>query len=205
MLIIPLFSLSLTFSSFFSLLSTYFWLQEQLDVALSKTCKHFDVSHYTKVQLAYTLLGKTQVSGLTCLQGLWGMAKHGWIWWSNCCPDFIWHFVCPSPSQYFRAVCIQLEFSCFLNLKAFLTPLQQKNLPQTGWLNHHKTWKCNLVNSSFSLSWLYLLALVECFHPSEWIQGLLIGVENTLGFPGHACHPLWLSSAYSWSADTHTN
>lgn len=45
-----------------------FRLQEQLDVALSKTCKHFDVLHYTKVQLAYTLLGKTQVSGLTCLQ-----------------------------------------------------------------------------------------------------------------------------------------
>lgn len=37
-------------------------MQEQLDVALSKTCKHFDVSHYTKVQLAYKLLGKTQVS-----------------------------------------------------------------------------------------------------------------------------------------------
>ncbi|KAM7373051.1 hypothetical protein PAMP_007934 [Pampus punctatissimus] len=36
--------------------------REQLDVALSKTCKHFDVAHYTKVQLAYTLLGKTQVS-----------------------------------------------------------------------------------------------------------------------------------------------
>uniref|UniRef100_A0A667Z4X4 VPS50 subunit of EARP/GARPII complex n=1 Tax=Myripristis murdjan TaxID=586833 RepID=A0A667Z4X4_9TELE len=35
---------------------------EQLDVALSKTCKHFDVSHYTKVQLAYTLLGKTQTA-----------------------------------------------------------------------------------------------------------------------------------------------
>ncbi|KAG8005136.1 Syndetin, partial [Nibea albiflora] len=35
-------------------------IEEQLDVALSKTCKHFDVSHYTKVQLAYTLLGKTQ-------------------------------------------------------------------------------------------------------------------------------------------------
>lgn len=40
-------------------------LQEQLDVALSKTCKHFDVAHYTKVQLAYTLLGKTQVSAST--------------------------------------------------------------------------------------------------------------------------------------------
>uniref|UniRef100_A0A9J8BET8 VPS50 subunit of EARP/GARPII complex n=1 Tax=Cyprinus carpio carpio TaxID=630221 RepID=A0A9J8BET8_CYPCA len=35
-------------------------IEEQLDVALSKTCKHFDVSHYTKVQLAYKLLGKTQ-------------------------------------------------------------------------------------------------------------------------------------------------
>uniref|UniRef100_A0A673FIQ6 Syndetin-like n=1 Tax=Sinocyclocheilus rhinocerous TaxID=307959 RepID=A0A673FIQ6_9TELE len=35
---------------------------EQLDVALSKTCKHFDVSHYTKVQLAYKLLGKTQTA-----------------------------------------------------------------------------------------------------------------------------------------------
>uniref|UniRef100_A0A4W6EU69 VPS50 subunit of EARP/GARPII complex n=1 Tax=Lates calcarifer TaxID=8187 RepID=A0A4W6EU69_LATCA len=35
---------------------------EQLDVALSKTCKHFDVLHYTKVQLAYTLLGKTQTA-----------------------------------------------------------------------------------------------------------------------------------------------
>lgn len=64
-------------------------LQEQLDVALSKTCKHFDVVHYTKVQLAYTLLGKTQVSGLTYLQG------HGeWIIVAGChrailAPDFI--------------------------------------------------------------------------------------------------------------------
>uniref|UniRef100_A0A3Q4BWP6 Uncharacterized protein n=1 Tax=Mola mola TaxID=94237 RepID=A0A3Q4BWP6_MOLML len=37
-------------------------IEEQLDVALSKTCKHFDVLHYTKVQLAYTLLGKTQTA-----------------------------------------------------------------------------------------------------------------------------------------------
>ncbi|XP_051925217.1 syndetin isoform X2 [Hippocampus zosterae] len=37
-------------------------IEEQLDVALSKTCKHFDVSHYTKVHLAYTLLGKTQTA-----------------------------------------------------------------------------------------------------------------------------------------------
>uniref|UniRef100_A0A672M1J9 VPS50 subunit of EARP/GARPII complex n=1 Tax=Sinocyclocheilus grahami TaxID=75366 RepID=A0A672M1J9_SINGR len=37
-------------------------IEEQLDVALSKTCKHFDVSHYTKVHLAYKLLGKTQTA-----------------------------------------------------------------------------------------------------------------------------------------------
>uniref|UniRef100_A0A8C7ZWN8 VPS50 EARP/GARPII complex subunit n=1 Tax=Oryzias sinensis TaxID=183150 RepID=A0A8C7ZWN8_9TELE len=37
-------------------------IEEQLDVALSKTCKHFDVLHYTKVQMAYTLLGKTQTA-----------------------------------------------------------------------------------------------------------------------------------------------
>ncbi|KAM9383674.1 syndetin isoform 1-T1 [Pholidichthys leucotaenia] len=37
-------------------------IEEQLDVALSKTCKHFDDSHYTKVQMAYTLLGKTQTA-----------------------------------------------------------------------------------------------------------------------------------------------
>lgn len=56
--------------SFPHLLSSIcFCLQEQLDVALSKTCKHFDVSHYTKVHLAYTLLGKTQVSCGAPLQG----------------------------------------------------------------------------------------------------------------------------------------
>uniref|UniRef100_A0A668V4Y1 VPS50 EARP/GARPII complex subunit n=1 Tax=Oreochromis aureus TaxID=47969 RepID=A0A668V4Y1_OREAU len=64
--IIPLFlffpPFPLTLALFPSLSSAYFWLQEQLDVALSKTCKHFDVSHYTKVQLAYTLLGKTQTA-----------------------------------------------------------------------------------------------------------------------------------------------
>lgn len=37
-------------------------IEEQLDVALSKTCKHFDVVHYTKVQRAYSLLGKTQMA-----------------------------------------------------------------------------------------------------------------------------------------------
>ncbi|KAM6899426.1 syndetin isoform 2-T2 [Xenentodon cancila] len=37
-------------------------IEEQLDVALSKTCKHFDDLHYTKVQLAYSLLGKTQTA-----------------------------------------------------------------------------------------------------------------------------------------------
>uniref|UniRef100_A0A3Q2ZCI7 VPS50 EARP/GARPII complex subunit n=1 Tax=Kryptolebias marmoratus TaxID=37003 RepID=A0A3Q2ZCI7_KRYMA len=37
-------------------------IEEQLDVALSKTCKHFDILHYTKVQRAYSLLGKTQTA-----------------------------------------------------------------------------------------------------------------------------------------------
>ncbi|OXB84733.1 UNVERIFIED_CONTAM: hypothetical protein H355_001210 [Colinus virginianus] len=37
-------------------------LEEQLDVALSKICKNFDISHYTKVQQAYRLLGKTQTA-----------------------------------------------------------------------------------------------------------------------------------------------
>lgn len=37
-------------------------IEEQLDVALSKTCNNFDVGHYEKVQTAYRLLGKTQVS-----------------------------------------------------------------------------------------------------------------------------------------------
>uniref|UniRef100_A0A8C9SSI4 VPS50 subunit of EARP/GARPII complex n=1 Tax=Scleropages formosus TaxID=113540 RepID=A0A8C9SSI4_SCLFO len=40
----------------------YVQQKEQLDVALSKTCKHFDVAHYNKVQLAYSLLGKTQTA-----------------------------------------------------------------------------------------------------------------------------------------------
>ena len=38
-------------------------IEEQLDVALSKICSGFDVVHYEKVQNAYRLLGKTQVSG----------------------------------------------------------------------------------------------------------------------------------------------
>ena len=37
-------------------------IEEQLDVALSKICSGFDVVHYEKVQNAYRLLGKTQVS-----------------------------------------------------------------------------------------------------------------------------------------------
>uniref|UniRef100_A0A8C6U4U4 VPS50 EARP/GARPII complex subunit n=1 Tax=Neogobius melanostomus TaxID=47308 RepID=A0A8C6U4U4_9GOBI len=41
---------------------THAHTSEQLDVALSKTCKHFDVVHYTKVQRAYSLLGKTQMA-----------------------------------------------------------------------------------------------------------------------------------------------
>ncbi|XP_014680059.1 PREDICTED: syndetin-like, partial [Priapulus caudatus] len=37
-------------------------IEEQLDVALSKTCQQFDYGHYTKVQAAYRLLGKTQTA-----------------------------------------------------------------------------------------------------------------------------------------------
>ena len=37
-------------------------IEESLDVALSKTCNGFDEKHYEKVQIAYRLLGKTQVS-----------------------------------------------------------------------------------------------------------------------------------------------
>ncbi|XP_033752043.1 syndetin-like isoform X2 [Pecten maximus] len=37
-------------------------IEEQLDVALSKTCSHFDVVHYEKVQIAYRLLDKTQTA-----------------------------------------------------------------------------------------------------------------------------------------------
>ncbi|KAL8602932.1 hypothetical protein ACOMHN_057242 [Nucella lapillus] len=37
-------------------------IEEQLDVALSKTCSGFDVVHYEKVQNAYRLLGKTQTA-----------------------------------------------------------------------------------------------------------------------------------------------
>ena len=37
-------------------------IEESLDVALSKTCSGFDKQHYEKVQRAYQLLGKTQVS-----------------------------------------------------------------------------------------------------------------------------------------------
>ncbi len=40
--------------------------EEQLDVALSKVCVHFDVRHYSKLQKAYQLLGKTQ----TCMDQL---------------------------------------------------------------------------------------------------------------------------------------
>ncbi|XP_074658828.1 syndetin-like isoform X2 [Tubulanus polymorphus] len=37
-------------------------IEEQLDVALSKTCNNFDTHHYEKVQTAYCLLGKTQTA-----------------------------------------------------------------------------------------------------------------------------------------------
>lgn len=41
---------------------TLVMIEEQLDVALSKTCSNFDVVHYEKVQKAYRLLNKTQVT-----------------------------------------------------------------------------------------------------------------------------------------------
>jgi len=37
-------------------------IEESLDVALSRTCHNFDEKHYEKVQTAYRLLGKTQVT-----------------------------------------------------------------------------------------------------------------------------------------------
>ncbi|XP_060572099.1 syndetin-like isoform X2 [Ruditapes philippinarum] len=37
-------------------------IEEHLDIALSKTCSLFDVAHYEKVQMAYTLLGKRQTA-----------------------------------------------------------------------------------------------------------------------------------------------
>lgn len=40
---------------------TLVMIEEQIDVALSKTCSNFDEAHYEKVQTAYRLLGKTQV------------------------------------------------------------------------------------------------------------------------------------------------
>ncbi|XP_014777198.1 syndetin [Octopus bimaculoides] len=46
----------------FKLQDTLELIEEQLDVALSKTCNSFDVAHYSKVQTAYRLLGKTQVA-----------------------------------------------------------------------------------------------------------------------------------------------
>ncbi|XP_064613648.1 LOW QUALITY PROTEIN: syndetin-like [Liolophura sinensis] len=37
-------------------------IEEQLDVALSRTCTNFDHVHYSKVQTAYRMLGKTQTA-----------------------------------------------------------------------------------------------------------------------------------------------
>jgi len=37
-------------------------IDESMDVALSKICCHFDNDYYTRIQTAYRLLGKTQVS-----------------------------------------------------------------------------------------------------------------------------------------------
>ncbi|XP_048779720.2 syndetin-like isoform X2 [Ostrea edulis] len=41
---------------------TLVMIEEQIDVALSKTCSNFDEAHYEKVQTAYRLLGKTQTA-----------------------------------------------------------------------------------------------------------------------------------------------
>ncbi|XP_062608119.1 syndetin-like isoform X1 [Saccostrea cucullata] len=41
---------------------TLVMIEEQIDVALSKTCSNFDKTHYEKVQTAYKLLGKTQTA-----------------------------------------------------------------------------------------------------------------------------------------------
>jgi hypothetical protein len=41
---------------------TLVMIEESLDVALSKTCVKFDEAHYIKLQKAYKLLGKIQVS-----------------------------------------------------------------------------------------------------------------------------------------------
>lgn len=39
-------------------------MEEQIDVTLSKTCSTFDVHLYNKLQLAYQMLGKSQVSDM---------------------------------------------------------------------------------------------------------------------------------------------
>lgn len=152
----------------FFLSSTPSWFQEQLDVALSKTCKHFDVSHYTKVQLAYTLLGKTQVSGLTCLRGLGG---EGGLNMS----------VCDGP---FGALT-----SCDIFLAVSFTVFQV------------------YIPSFSSFQGLLLLWEHEHFHSVEWIQGLLIGGENTSGFvafmPSFVIK-LWLL-LISWHPNTARN
>jgi len=41
-------------------------IDESMDVALSKTCGNFDDSYYSRIQTAYRLLGKTQVSLANC-------------------------------------------------------------------------------------------------------------------------------------------
>ncbi|CAG2196870.1 VPS50 [Mytilus edulis] len=47
---------------------TLVMIEEQLDVALSKTCSNFDVTHYEKVQKAYRLLNKTQLYEYTYIR-----------------------------------------------------------------------------------------------------------------------------------------
>lgn len=41
---------------------TLYMIDESMDVALSKTCSHFDEEYYSRIQTAYRLMGKTQVS-----------------------------------------------------------------------------------------------------------------------------------------------
>ena len=84
-------------------------IEEQLDVALSKTCSGFDVAHYEKVQSAYRLLGKTQVSG-------WcdGIGRHFLHYMFNfsCLPVYL--FTC-------QLVCLVHLFVClFVSLAVCL-------------------------------------------------------------------------------------
>lgn len=41
---------------------TLYMIDESMDVALSKTCSHFDEEYYSRIQTAYRLMGKTQAA-----------------------------------------------------------------------------------------------------------------------------------------------